>query len=1189
MKNSNKKVIKRALFQSLLFAIAIWMIESTVDWLFFYDKSLMDLIFLNLPAHEIYIRILFVISIFIFGLINAANQIRISTINRKLKNTNNELDTINQQLTANEQQLRATNEQLSANEQQLRASNQQLRASENSLAVKTHDLEERVKELNGLYHISKTIAKNNTIDDILQDVTKIIPPSWQYPEITCCRITYKEKAFVSEDFQETQWVLSASIIYEEEKVGEIEVFYKEKKPDLFDGPFLKEERKLIDIIAKNISRAVEKIQYRNQIEFERNQLQLHHKQFKAIFNGINDIMYVSDPETYEVVHANDIAKNTYGNDIIGKKCYEVIQGKKEPCSFCTNHDIMGENFGKTFTWEFKNETNNRWYKCTDKGIEWPDGRKLRFELATDITELIHLNEELLASNQQLTANEQQLRASNQQLIANEMQLKANNQELISKEKAQEDLKLRFQLANQSAGIGVWDLNLINNILVWDDWMYNLYGVSPDEFEGAYEAWQKGVHPDDLERASKEVELAINGIKEFDTEFRIVTPDGKIKYLKANAAVIKDDNGKAIKMIGVNYDISQIKAAESELKTNEKRYKQAEEIANVGSWEYNIRTTNFWGSDEAKNIYGFDKDVDEFTTDEVENCIPDRGKVHQALIDLIEKNKPYDLEFEIITKNTGELKIIRSIAVLEKNDNGLPNKVIGAVMDITNQKKTEAQLIDAKNIAQENETRFKALHDASFGGISIHDNGIIIDCNQGLSNISGYKIDELIGMEVLLLIADESKEIVTSMINAKYEKPYDAIGIRKNREKYPLRIEARMIPYKGKEVRVVEFRDITEQKKAENRIIESEQEIRSLLNNLDAGVVVHDRDTKIIDFNPRALELLGLNEGEFKGKSAVDPYWQFIDENSNPLAVELYPVKKIIEKKKALERMLMGVIRPKTKDTVWLLVNGYPTFNLQGELTGAVISFFDITNLKKAEKQLIEARKKAEESDELKSAFLANMSHEIRTPMNGILGFTSLLEEPDLTGEEQAQYIEIIKRSGMRMLSTVNDIIDISKIDSGQMELFISELDICLEIDSIYQFFKLEAENKGLEIKYIKDNIKENFIINTDKNKFNSILTNLIKNAIKFTDSGKIEIIASIANNKLICKVVDTGIGIPKNRIDAIFNRFEQADINDTRAKEGSGLGLTISKSYADMLSGQLEVESVFGKGSTFTLTLPFNT
>ena len=238
-------------------------------------------------------------------------------------------------------------------------------------------------------------------------------------------------------------------------------------------------------------------------------------------------------------------------------------------------------------------------------------------------------------------------------------------------------------------------------------------------------------------------------------------------------------------------------------------------------------------------------------------------------------------------------------------------------------------------------------------------------------------------------------------------------------------------------------------------------------------------------------------------------------------------------------------------------------------------------------QLIKAKQKAEEADRLKSAFLANMSHEIRTPMNGILGFTELLKEPNLTGDQQEKYIEIIRKSGARMLDTVNDIIDISKIDSGQVEISNNAVNINDEIQAQYVFFKQEALKKGLEFKLNNKLPEINSFISTDKVKLNSIISNLIKNAIKYTDSGCIEISCSKKSSALEVKIIDTGIGIPKNRIHSIFNRFEQADISDIHAREGSGLGLSIAKSYAEMLGGNITVESEEGKGSTFCLTIPW--
>ncbi len=246
-------------------------------------------------------------------------------------------------------------------------------------------------------------------------------------------------------------------------------------------------------------------------------------------------------------------------------------------------------------------------------------------------------------------------------------------------------------------------------------------------------------------------------------------------------------------------------------------------------------------------------------------------------------------------------------------------------------------------------------------------------------------------------------------------------------------------------------------------------------------------------------------------------------------------------------------------------------------------------VKERTKSLYEAKDRAEESDRLKSAFLANMSHEIRTPMNGILGFTSLLQQPNLTVEKQQKYLDIIKKSGGRMLSTVNDIIDISRIEANLVELVLSEVDIEVQLKELHSFFIPEAAKKGIQLILKNDISDQNNKLITDPEKFNSILTNLIKNAIKFTEKGFIEFGYCLKKdthaNDLVFYVKDSGIGIPKDRLHAIFDRFVQADIEDKMAVQGSGLGLAISKAYAEMLGGELWVESEEGIGSTFYFTL----
>jgi len=234
-----------------------------------------------------------------------------------------------------------------------------------------------------------------------------------------------------------------------------------------------------------------------------------------------------------------------------------------------------------------------------------------------------------------------------------------------------------------------------------------------------------------------------------------------------------------------------------------------------------------------------------------------------------------------------------------------------------------------------------------------------------------------------------------------------------------------------------------------------------------------------------------------------------------------------------------------------------------------------------------AKEKAEESDRLKSSFLANMSHEIRTPMNGILGFAELLKEPMLTGEEQQEYIRIIEKSGIRMLNIINDIVDISRIESREAKVSLDITNLNELIESICAFFKYEVERKGIKISYNNLLPANEAIINTDGEKIYSILTNLIKNAIKFTQTGSIEFGYEKKGKYLEFFVKDSGIGIRQDQQNIIFERFRQGSESLARNFEGSGLGLSISKAFVELLGGNIWVESEEGEGSIFYFTIPY--
>ena len=265
----------------------------------------------------------------------------------------------------------------------------------------------------------------------------------------------------------------------------------------------------------------------------------------------------------------------------------------------------------------------------------------------------------------------------------------------------------------------------------------------------------------------------------------------------------------------------------------------------------------------------------------------------------------------------------------------------------------------------------------------------------------------------------------------------------------------------------------------------------------------------------------------------------------------------------------------------------------GKIVSTRAILHDITERKIAEQQLIIAKEKAEESDKLKSAFLANMSHEIRTPMNAIIGFSELQAEPDLAPEDRNKYIKIVVQRSYDLLGIINDILDISKMESGQLSIFEKEGDVSKVFNELYDFFN--ARNVNLEKKPIKlkMNVKlppDNYYLNTDFSRLKQILINLIGNSYKFTSKGFIEFGCSLINNdtEILYYVKDSGIGIAKEKQSIIFNRFRQVEDGYlTREYGGVGLGLSIFKGLIDLMKGKIWIESDLGAGSTFYFTLPY--
>ncbi|CAM3533167.1 response regulator [Flavobacterium gelidilacus] len=376
------------------------------------------------------------------------------------------------------------------------------------------------------------------------------------------------------------------------------------------------------------------------------------------------------------------------------------------------------------------------------------------------------------------------------------------------------------------------------------------------------------------------------------------------------------------------------------------------------------------------------------------------------------------------------------------------------------------------------------------------------------------------------------------------------------------------------------RDISDRKLISDKLLQ----LSLAVDQSPTLIVITDTKGNIEYVNPKFTSITGYSLEEVIGKNPR------ILKSGHTSASEYKKLWKTI----ASGKEWRGEFHNKRKDgsLYWEEASISSIKNSEGEITHYLAVKTDITEKKKIINEFILAKEKAEESDRLKSAFLANISHEIRTPMNGILGFSELLKEPNLSGDEQRKYLEIIDKSGNRMLNIINNIVDISKIEAGLVELTVSETNINAQIEYAYTFFKLEAEKKGIQLIQNSSLIKQDAILNLDREKLYSILLNLIKNAIKYTDDGVIEIgyklINSEKNSFIEFYISDTGIGITTDQQEVIFKRFIQADILDRNVRHGAGLGLSISKAFVELMGGTIRVESKVGVGSTFYFTLPYS-
>ena len=446
-------------------------------------------------------------------------------------------------------------------------------------------------------------------------------------------------------------------------------------------------------------------------------------------------------------------------------------------------------------------------------------------------------------------------------------------------------------------------------------------------------------------------------------------------------------------------------------------------------------------------------------------------------------------------------------------------------------------------------------------------------------ISDYKLPSFDGMSALKIIKEKFSFIPFIVLTGSMNEDTAVDCMKAGADDYVIKEHIKRLGAAA--LNSIKKKEIEKERDSVVRALkESEDKYRNLFSSANDAILLM-KNSKFVDCNDKAVEMYNCKKEEVLSKtlSELSPEYQ-------PDGCSSYT--------KSMEKISI-VLADRTQFFEWkhLRCDG-TTFDAEISLNrlnladGVHIQAIvrDVTERKITENKIRIALEKAKESDRLKSAFLANMSHEIRTPMNGILGFSKLLEDPGLDGKKKKKFIGIIQKSGNRMLATINDLVDVSRIEAGQVVVTYKNVEVIGIVFELFHFFQSECEKKGLSFSLNDIKPDDQLVVWTDEHKLIAILTNLIKNAIKYTKQGSISIGLETKGGFIEFYVRDTGIGIPEDRMEAIFDRFVQADIEDKDVYEGSGLGLTITKAYVEMLQGNIWVTSQIGKGSEFTFIIP---
>lgn len=679
-------------------------------------------------------------------------------------------------------------------------------------------------------------------------------------------------------------------------------------------------------------------------------------------------------------------------------------------------------------------------------------------------------------------------------------------------------------------------------------------------------------------------------KTWEGQFLNRKKNGAIYWEKSIIAPYYDEKSNLKGFIKASEDLSQEKKTKKQLEAERNLFFEGPVV--VFKWDTNINGGITYTSPNVKEVLGYTSEEFINKINYIEIIHPDdRDFIVEETKKYIDKNESvsYIQDYRLKTKDGNYKYFIDHTSIIRDENNQIIN-FSGYLIDNT-------EYIEAQKELKKSESKYRdVFNTAGVGIVYTTKEGIIVDANLKFEELVFAEPGELIGQSAMELInkrlpGKSTLELLPVLFHILKGNRIDPKVIHIENKYYEIQSDYNPVL----QTNIGILRDITEQKIATQKVRESEQKYKYLVDNMNDGIVITDENEKLTFMNKAAIKIF---EGDIDSFES-----QTIKEVATETSVDIINQQESLRKKGETTTYYIEIV---TKNNIKknLEITASPLFN-NDNYTGSFGILRDITEEIRAEmelksaysqmklinrklqdhaKELEIAKEKAEESDRLKTAFLANISHEIRTPMNGIVGFAQLTMNPGITEEKRNNYLQIITESTMQLESVVMDIIDLSKIESGEAKFNKKEIDIEEVIIEAFEANKKAAEDKNLE--YSLENFDSLSPLITVRQKFKQVLNILIGNAIKFTPEGEVKIVCQQQNSFIYIKIIDTGIGIAAEHQEIIFEPFRQVEIAMRRRFGGTGLGLTIAKKIAQTLGGDILIESELDKGSIFTFAHP---